>query len=90
MGKSPKTGTQVITQIPLDEIRASEFIQDNNGNLQTLVGQAVYMRDFETVRPISLFDVFTDLKEYMTVQVADFVGGVPLQILETQVTCLHC
>ena len=49
MGKSPKTGTQIITQIPLDEIRASEFIQNNNGNLQALVGQAVYMRDFETI-----------------------------------------
>ena len=83
MGKSPKTGTQVITQIPLDEIRDSEFIRDNNGNLQTLVGQAVYMRDFEILRSISLFDVFTDLKEYMTVEVAEFVGGVPLQILES-------
>ena len=35
------------------------------------------MRDFEIVRPITLFDTFTDFNEYMTVEVAEFVGGVP-------------
>ena len=46
MGKSPKEGSTVTIRVPLDEIRASEYIQNNGGNLLSLVNQAVYMPDF--------------------------------------------
>ena len=36
--------------IPLKEIQDTEFIKERNGDLQTLVGEAVYMPDFYTER----------------------------------------
>ena len=88
MGKSPKEGSTITTTIPLDEIKNSEFIQKNNGNLLSLVGQAVYMPDFFIERPTSLFDVFTDAAEFMFVTVADFVRQVTVTILDSGATNL--
>ena len=75
MGKSPPEGSTITVTIPLDEVRATEFIQENNGNLQALIGEAVYMPDFYIERPLTLFDVFTDASKFFGVQVAEFVGG---------------
>ena len=84
MGKSPATGSTVTIRVPLDGIRASEFIQENSRNLLSLVGQAVYMPDFLIERPIGLFDVFTDEAEYMNVEVADLVAGTQVVILDNE------
>ena len=84
MGKSPKEGSTVTVRIPLDEIRATEFIQKNSSNLQSLVGQAVYMPDFLIERPITLFDRFTDDASFMAVEVADFIAGTRLTILDNE------
>ena len=81
-GKSPQEGNTIRVSIPLDEIRDSQFIKDNNGNLQTLVGEAVYMPDFVINRPITLFDRFTDLPEFWTVDVTEFTTGTRLTILD--------
>lgn len=84
MGKSPKKGSTVTIRIPLDEIRASEFIQNNNSNLLTLVGQAVYMPDFLIERSVSSSDSFTDEAKLMAVEVADFVANTRLTILDNE------
>ena len=84
MGKSPKEGSTVTVRIPLDEIRATEFIQKNSSNLQSLIGQAVYMPDFLIERPITLFDRFTDDASFMAVEVADFIAGTRLTILDNE------
>ena len=84
MGKSPATGSTVTIRVPLDGIRASEFVQQNSGNLLALVGQAVYMPDFLIERSIGLFDVFTDEAEYMNVEVADLVAGTQVVILDNE------
>ena len=55
-GKTPPAQTTLRVTIPLKEIQDTEFIKERNGNLQTLVGEAVYMPDFYTERAISLFD----------------------------------
>ena len=56
--------TTLRVTIPLEEVRNCDFIKiENNGNLQALVGEAVYMPDFYTERPISLFDRFTDFND---------------------------
>ena len=81
-GKSPAEGNTIKVSIPLDEIRDSQFIKDNNGNLQALVGEAVYMPDFVIDRPISLFDRFTDLPEFWTVAITEFTTGARLTILD--------
>ena len=86
MGKSPPEGSTVSVTVPLDEIRATEFVQQNNGNLQALVGEAVYMPDFYIERPLTLFDVFTDAPKFFGVQVAEFVGGTRLEILDNTAT----
>lgn len=81
-GKSPREGSTVTVSIPLDGIRESDFIKENNDDLQSLVGETVYMPNFYTVRSLSLFDVFEDFDNFWTVDVADFIGGVDLQILD--------
>ena len=84
MGKSPATGSTVTIRVPLDGIKASEFIQENSRNLLSLVGQAVYMPDFLIERSIGSFDVFTDEAEYMNVEVADLVAGTQVVILDNE------
>jgi hypothetical protein len=85
-GKTPPDATSIRVTIPLDAIANSEFIRNNNGNLQALVGEAVYMPDFYQERPVSLFDVFTDFTDYFSVQAAEFIGGVRLEILDNTTT----
>ena len=81
-GKSPKQGVSTSITVPLDEIRATEFIKENNGNLQSLVGQAVYIPNFYTNRPVTLFDQFNDGDDFFEVTVAEFLGGFEVYILE--------
>ena len=84
MGKSPATGSTVTIRVPLDGVKTSDYIQQNSGNLLSLVGQAVYMPDFLIERAISLFDVFTDEAEYMNVEVADLVANTRVVILDNK------
>ena len=84
MGKSPTTGSTVTIRVPLDGIKASEFIQKNNGNLLSLVGQAVYMPDFLIERTIGSLDRFTDEAEFMNVEVADLVANTRVVVLDNQ------
>jgi len=85
-GKTPPAQTTLRVTVPLQEIQDTEFIKENNGNLQALVGEAVYMPDFYTERLISLFDIFTDFTEAFTVTAAEFIGGVRLEILDNTTT----
>ena len=84
MGKSPATGSTVTIRVPLDGIKASDFIQRNNSNLLSLVGQAVYMPDFLIERTIGLLDKFADEAEFMNVEVADLVAGTRVVILDNE------
>jgi hypothetical protein len=83
LGKSPPEGISIQMNIPLDEVRDTDFIKNNNDDLQSLLGEAVYMPDFYQNRPISLFDVFTDFDTNFTVELTEFIGGATLQILDT-------
>ena len=85
-GKTPPAQTTLRVTVPLQEIQDTEFIKENNGNLQALVGEAVYMPDFYTERLISLFDIFTDFTDAFTVTAAEFIGGVRLEILDNTTT----
>jgi len=86
-GKTPPAQTTLRVTIPLEEIQECDFIKkDNNGNLQALVGEAVYMPDFYTERPVSLFDVFEDFNDAFTVRASEFMGGVRLEILDNTTT----
>lgn len=80
-GKSLPEGNNIVVSIPLDEIRDTEFIENNNGNLQSLVGEVVYMPDFFIDRPVSLFDRFTDSNEFWTVDITEFPTDRRLTIL---------
>jgi len=83
LGKSPPEGISIQMNIPLDEVRDTDFIKNNNDDLQSLVGEAVYMPDFYRNRPVSLFDRFSDFDTSFTVELTEFVGGATLQILDT-------
>lgn len=83
-GKSLKDGVSVRVSIPLDEITASEFIQNNNGDLRALIGESVYMPDFFVNREILSLDTFEDGRDFVEVRVADLVGNVPVIILNNE------
>ena len=83
LGKAIPEGIKVKVAVPLAEIMATDFIKDNNNDIQSLVGEAVYMPDFYRNRPVSLFDRFIDSERYFAVELTEFIGGVDLQILDT-------
>ena len=85
-GKSPKEGTTITIAVPLDKLLETDYIKENNGNLQSLVGQAVYMPDFVINRPVTFFDIFNDGKDFFSVDTADIIGGAEVQILENTST----
>ena len=82
-GKTPPAESQIRVTLDIADLEKTDFIKENNGNLQALVGETVYMPDFYIERPISLFDVFTDFKDFFTVDAAEFIGGVRLEILDS-------
>ena len=85
-GKSFKDGVQIKVSIPLDEIMQTDFIKNNNDNVQSLVGESVYMPDFFVNREILSLDNFIDGRDFIQVDVADFVGDVRVIILDNQTT----
>lgn len=86
LGKSPDKGNTVSVTIPLDLVRETKFIKDNNGDLQTLVGEAVYMPDFVVDRPIGLFDRFIEFRDFWQVDITEFLGGTRVEILDNTQT----
>ena len=82
-GKTPPEASQIKVTLDIADLENTAFIKENNGNLQALVGETVYMPDFYVERPISLFDVFTDFNDFFTVDAAEFIGGVRLEILDS-------
>ena len=85
-GKTQKDASIIRVTLELADLEQTDFIKENDGNLQALVGETVYMPDFYTERPITLFDQFTDFKDYISVDTADFIGGVRLEILDNSTT----
>ena len=79
-GKTPPEASQIRVTLDIADLANTPFIKENNGNFQALVGETVYMPDFYVERPISLFDVFTDFRDFITVDAAEFIGGVRLEI----------
>ena len=82
-GKTPPAASQIKVTLDIADLANTPFIKENNGNFQALVGETVYMPDFYVERPISLFDVFTDYRDFITVDAAEFIGGVRLEILDS-------
>lgn len=83
-GKSRDTGVMTLATIPLDEIRATTFVQENG--IDSLVGETVYLPDFVLQEPIDLFDIFTDYDSYFTVESTKITAGVRVQILDSNST----
>ena len=83
-GKSRDTGVMTLATIPLDEIRATTFVQENG--IDSLVGETVYLPDFVLQESIDLFDIFTDYDNYFTVESTKITAGVRLQILDSNST----
>lgn len=81
VGKSRDTGIAVKSTVPLSDVQATTFVQNNGIN--ALIGKVVYQPDFYTVRTIQVNDVFKDYEEEFTVETVDTVTGVELQILDT-------
>ena len=83
-GKSFKDGIRIKVSVPLDEIMATDFIKNNNDDVDALVGEAVYMPDFFVNRQILSLDRFVDSRDFVEVDVADLVGDVRVIILDNE------
>ena len=62
---------------------AADFIKNNNNDIQTLVGESVYMPDFYRNRPITNSDNFVDSEQYFAVNLEEKINGARLEILDT-------
>lgn len=80
-GKSFRDSIALDVSVPLDLVENSTYVQENGG-IQSLVGQVVYIPKFYQETPITLFDLFIDGTEYFSVQMTEFDAGEDVIILE--------
>jgi hypothetical protein len=81
-GKSSKDGLQIVATMPLSDIMATNFIQENNNDIQALVGQIVYTPEFYNVTAVTSLTEFKDFDTYFEVIENDSRTGEELQILK--------
>ena len=80
-GKSSKDGLQIVATVPLSDVMATDFIQENGSDIQALVGQIVYTPDFYNVASITSLTTFNDYETYFEVVENELRAGDQLQIL---------
>ena len=80
-GKSSKDGLQIVATVPLSDMMATDFIQENNNDIQALVGQIVYTPDFYNVASVTALTTFNDYETYFEVVENELRAGDQLQIL---------
>ena len=83
LGKSQAEGVVAVTTVSLSDVLATEFIINNNGDIQSLVGEAVNMPDFYQNRTISALDKFTDYPHDFRVNLTETITSTTIQILDT-------
>lgn len=83
LGKSPPEGNTITVTVPLDEVMNTDFIKNKGNDIQSLVGEAVFLPDFYRNREINNNDVFVDFDTFWTVRVSELVGKTSIQILDT-------
>ena len=83
LGKSQVKGVVAVTTVSLSDVLATEFITNNNGDIQSLVGEAVNMPDFYQNRTISALDKFTDYPYEFRVNLTETITSASIQILDT-------
>ena len=83
LGKSQTKGVVAVTTVSLSDVLATEFIIKNNGDIQSLVGEAVNMPDFYQNRAISALDKFTDYPHEFRVNLSETISNTAIQILDT-------
>jgi len=74
MGQSlPEDKMRVKVSVPLSEIQACPYVIANGGNINSLVGEIGYIKDFFVEKDIALVDTidFTDQSYTFTVRVQD-------------------
>ena len=81
-GKSAKDGLKLVVTVPLNEIMATDFIQENNQDIQALVGEAVYMPNFYAQASITGLTQFNDFDTYWEVVENELRAGDELRILD--------
>lgn len=76
--------TLVTARVPLSSVLATTFIQNNNNDVQALVGKLVYVDDFYVDKTIGAVTsaVFRDDEEFFFVDVEDNNTNVDLKILD--------
>ena len=82
-GKSTE-GTVITSRVPLASVLASTYIQEKNGDVQSLVGKICYIPDFYVEKALSSVNTanFKDQEEFFTTEIEDTNTSVGLQILD--------
>ena len=83
LGKSPPEGNTITVTVPLDEVMNTDFIKNKGNDIQSLVGESVFLPDFYRNRKLNKDDVFVDFDMFWTVRVSELVGKTSIQILDT-------
>ena len=87
IGKTLPDGmASVSVSVPLAQVEASQFVQDNGGNIRSLIGEIGYVRDFFVEKSFDLVDeaVFVDDSFYWSVKVHDQVPQQEFKILDKE------
>lgn len=84
-GKSTEeAGTIITSRVPLSSVLSSTYIQNQNGNVQSLVGKICYIPNFYVEKSLSAVtsSSFKDQEEYFTTEIEDTNTNIDLQILD--------
>ena len=79
---TPEEQCTVTVSVPLQEVRDSQYVQDNNGDLSCLIGEVGYYKQFLVERGVGATDTFADQDEFFTVSVDDDNTGFEFEILD--------
>jgi len=82
VGKSyPTNSTTLTVSVPLAEVLATAKVQNNNGDVQCLVGEVGYLKDFFVEQAITN-EVFTDGDYYFEVSAEEIGSNQGFEILD--------
>jgi len=79
---SASSPSNVVVTISVEDILATKFLQDNRGDVLTLIGKIGYFRNFLIERPINNTDQYVESKDFFEVSVDDIQTDKNFKILD--------
>jgi hypothetical protein len=74
--------SKITVTVPVADLQAVDYVVENNGNLNCLIGEIGYFPNFLIERPINNTDIFKDASNFFEVIVNDTSTGFEFKILD--------